>query len=314
MKSARGVAVALAVAAVLGAGTAVASAAPSSGETSNGPCGQSDSPPQTFSHVVVVVMENRSFGQIIGNPAAPRVNELAQSCGIATDYEHVGTGNGDKILMTSGSTWGLQTGGLRYPTLQAPNILSESGDWSVFAEAMPKPCFRGNSGGYVFRHNPALAYADVAGQCAASNRPLREINLSARYTMILPALAHSMHQPGTAATRQGDAWLGPLVTRMVATDAYRSGTTAIFVVWDEGGSRLPLLVISPYTTPGTQSSTPASHVVLLRTVQELLSLPTFDTTAAANSFAADFGLTSQGTPDPTPTPSPTPSPIESSAG
>lgn len=314
MKSARGAVAALAVAAVLGAGTAVAAAAPGSGAATSGPCGQSDAPPQPFSHVVVVVMENRSFDQIIGNPAAPRINELAQSCGISTDYEHVGTGDGDKILMTSGSTWGVQTGGLRYPTLQAPNIFSESGDWSVFAEGMPKPCFRGNSGGYVFRHNPALAYADIAGQCAAHNRPLREINLSARYTMILPAMAHSMHQSGTASMRRGDAWLGSLVTRMVATDDYRSGTTVIFIVWDEGGTRLPLLVISPYTIPGTQSSTPASHVSLLRTVQELLALPPFDTTAEATSFALDFGLTSQGTPDPAPTPSPTPSPIESSDG
>src|SRR4051794_20737046 len=265
---------------VLSSGTAAA--APSRATAADALCGLSDQPPETLGHVVVLVMENRSYDQIIGNPAAPRINALAQSCGVATNYRHVGSGDGDKILMTSGSTWGLRAGGLRYPTLQVPNIFSQSGDWSVFAEAMPKPCFRANSGGYVFRHNPALAYTDIAGQCAARNRPLPALNLSARYTMILPATAHSMHQSGTAAIGRGDAWLGSLVDRLVATDAYRSGTTAIFVVWDEGRDQLPLLVISPYTMPWTQSSAPADHVALLRTTQDLLSLPPFDTTAEVN--------------------------------
>jgi hypothetical protein len=307
----RALAGALAALAVLGGGTAVASAAARPSMTATGPCGQSDQPPPTFGHVVVIVMENRAYDQIVGNPAAPRINSLAGSCGVATNYQHVGTGDGDKILMTSGSTWGLRTGGLKNATLHVLNIFSEAGDWAVFAEGMPRPCFRGNSSGYVYRHNPALAYADIAAQCPSRDRPLQALNLSARYTMILPSLGHSMHQSGTVAIRRGDAWLGSMVDRMVATDAYRSGNTAIFVVWDEGGSRLPLLVISPYTTPGTRSSRTASHVALLRTTQDLLSLPPFATTVEANSFAADFGLTPQETPSPTPTPSSTPLPTNS---
>jgi hypothetical protein len=279
------IAVTLALVATL-TGTAVATA------VAGGPCGQSGQPPSTFAHIVVVVMENKSFDQIIGNSNAPRINNLAQQCGLATNYHHVGSGNGDKVLMTSGSTWGLRTAGLKSPTLHVPNIFSQAGDWAVFAEAMPRPCFRGNSGGYVYRHNPALAYADIASQCSARDRPLRGVDLSARYTMILPAMGHSMHSSGTSAVRRGDAWLGSLVDHMVATDTYRSGSTVIFVVWDEGGSRLPLLVISPYTSPGTRSGSAASHVALLRTTQDLLSLPPFATTAKANSFAADFGLTS----------------------
>jgi hypothetical protein len=275
-------------------GGVTAAATPSAAAGPAGPCGQSDQPPQTFEHVVVVVMENKSFDQIVGNPDAPRINALAQECGLSTNYQHVSSGNGDKILMTSGSTWGITTGGLREPTLHVPNVFSEAGDWAVLAEGMPRACFRGNSGGYVFRHNPALAYADLTGQCAARDRPLRSVDLSARYTMILPAMAHSMHQPGEAQIRRGDTWLGSLVDRMVATPEYLSGTTVIFIVWDEGGppgdERLPLLVVSPYTTPGTQSTTLASHVTLLRTTQDVLSLPPFDTTANVTPFAADFGL------------------------
>src|SRR5689334_1460725 len=101
---------ALAAVAVLG-GTAAATAAPIQRAMTNGPCGWSDQPPRTFSHVVLVVMENRSFEEIIGNSNAPRINALAQQCGLETNYHHVGSGNGDKIMMTSGSTWGLRTSG-----------------------------------------------------------------------------------------------------------------------------------------------------------------------------------------------------------
>ncbi|MGH7733737.1 MAG: alkaline phosphatase family protein, partial [Gemmatimonadales bacterium] len=39
-----------------------------------------------YQHVVVVMMENTSYGSIIGNPEAPDINALAHRYGLATDY------------------------------------------------------------------------------------------------------------------------------------------------------------------------------------------------------------------------------------
>jgi len=38
-----------------------------------------------FDHVVVIVMENQEYGNVIGNPSAPYINSLAQQFGVATN-------------------------------------------------------------------------------------------------------------------------------------------------------------------------------------------------------------------------------------
>jgi phospholipase C len=39
-----------------------------------------------YQHIVEIMMENTSYGTIIGNPNAPQINALAQKYGLATDY------------------------------------------------------------------------------------------------------------------------------------------------------------------------------------------------------------------------------------
>src|SRR5205823_490313 len=61
-----------------------------------------------FSRIVVVVMENHEYGQIIGNPDAPYINELAQSGGLATAFygiDHPSLPN--YLALTGGSTFGI---------------------------------------------------------------------------------------------------------------------------------------------------------------------------------------------------------------
>ena len=41
-------------------------------------------------HVFLIVMENHGYGQIINNPNAPFINQLARSTGYSTNYFAVG--------------------------------------------------------------------------------------------------------------------------------------------------------------------------------------------------------------------------------
>ncbi|HWF25903.1 MAG TPA: hypothetical protein VG275_10670 [Solirubrobacteraceae bacterium] len=50
------------------------------------------------------------------------------------------------------------------------------------------------------------------------------------------------------------------------------------------------LVISPSTTPGTQSATLYNHYSLLGTTEELLGLPLLGQASGAGSMISDFGL------------------------
>src|ERR1700751_4286754 len=77
----------LAAAALITAAAPVISAAPSA-MAATGPCGTLTSPP-TYTHVIWILMENHSYGDIIGNTSqAPYINSLAGGCGLATNYHN----------------------------------------------------------------------------------------------------------------------------------------------------------------------------------------------------------------------------------
>ncbi len=43
-----------------------------------------------YDHIFVIVEENHDYNTIIGNTAAPTINQLAQTYGLATNYSGVG--------------------------------------------------------------------------------------------------------------------------------------------------------------------------------------------------------------------------------
>src|SRR6202035_295267 len=93
----------------------------------------------------------------------------------------------------------------------------------------------------------------------------------------------------------GDTWLKTWVSRITASPSYRAAKTVLFITWDEhdgsSGNRVPTIVVSPYTAPGTRSSTGFSHYSLLRTAEELLAIPThLERAATAPSMRTAFGL------------------------
>jgi len=56
-----------------------------------------------FGHVVLVVEENASYSQVIGNPAMPYLNSLATQYGLATqDYANTHPSLGSYFMLTTG--------------------------------------------------------------------------------------------------------------------------------------------------------------------------------------------------------------------
>ncbi len=67
--------------------------------------------PLTYSHVVWIMLENVGY-PIVGSSSAPYFNELANECGLATNYlavSHPSLPN--YIALTSGSTQGISDDG-----------------------------------------------------------------------------------------------------------------------------------------------------------------------------------------------------------
>jgi hypothetical protein len=242
------------------------------------PCSGVRKPPARFRHVVWIVMENKSYGAILGSPEAPYLNKLAHKCGLAANFSaetHPSLPN--YIAMTSGSTRGIDDdGGPDEHPLAVPSIFSQlGGGWRGLAESMPSACDLNDAPSYAVRHNPAVYYTNIRDSCARQDTVLAaRPNLSARFTFVTPNLCHDMHD---CSARTGDNWLAGFVPKILRSRVYRKSSTVVFITWDEGSgddNHIATLVLSRYTRARTVSGKAFDHYSLLRTTEALLGIRT----------------------------------------
>jgi phosphatidylinositol-3-phosphatase len=260
----------------------------------SGPCGTAAAAPATYAHVVWIVMENHGYGEVLDPAQAPYTAGLAAACGVATDFfaeRHPSLPN--YIAMTSGSTQGITDDAdpSSHP-LAVPSIFSQTnGDWRALEESMPSTCDHTNAGNYAVRHNPAAYYTTIAAECSSRDVPLGAApDISARFTFITPNLQSDTHDTSVG---YGDAWLAAFLPKLFASSAYTSGTTAVFLTWDEddgsSSNHIATLVIAPSVPAGTRVATPFTHYSMLRTTEEMLAIPTFlGNAATASSMRTAF--------------------------
>src|SRR5690348_6914730 len=74
-----------AIAVVLAAAAALAAAVWSIPAAPRPLCGQITAARPALRHVIIVMLENRSYSQVVGSPAAPFQTRLAGECGNATE-------------------------------------------------------------------------------------------------------------------------------------------------------------------------------------------------------------------------------------
>jgi phospholipase C len=291
-----------------GAGTAQAA-------SRTGPCGTLKPSDAHYTHVIWIWEENHSYGDIIGNTAqAPYINSLASDCGLATNYHNI---SHPSLPNYVAGTSGLGLSGISQFTsdcnpskkcsTSAASIFGQTPSWKAYEESMPSNCYRKNSGEYAVRHNPPPYFSTLSG-CATKDVPYTQLagdlasgSLPA-FSFITPNVIDDMHD-GTIP--QGDSWLQSNLPTILNSSAYQSGTTAVFITWDEGeggtsndcatnttdiGCHVATLAISPSTTPGTQSSTLFNHYSLLGTTEQLLGLSPLGDAGSANSMFSAFGL------------------------
>jgi phosphatidylinositol-3-phosphatase len=300
---------------------------PATGSGVSAPCGSASGAPSRIAHVIVLVLENHSYGQIIAAPGspvakqAPFLNSIARRCGLATHYRpltHPSLPN--YLAITGGSTFGLARDVNNQ--VSGPSIFSAldavHGSWAVYAEDMPSPCapHRTSAIGYTPHHNPMLSYAGLNADCQAHDLPLGTITAGPladalrtmtlpNYSFIAPSLGHDMH---TGSIPTADRWVRHWVTAILHSPTYQHQSTVIFITVDEGtgghigkgeicsafpsdqSCHVPLLVISRYVQPGTRFTSIVTHYSLLRTTADLLGVHAPGAGAHAPSLRTPFGL------------------------
>jgi phosphatidylinositol-3-phosphatase len=281
--------------------------------------------------LVVIVEENETYGNIVGNSQAPYLNQLISQGELFTNYAGVADGsNPNYLAMTSGLT--------SEKSPPSPNIFQAidgtggSLTWKEFMESAPGNCADGNSANipgtnvalYTADHDPAYSYRGNT-TCSANDVPLtgstfNPANLPS-LSYIVPNECNDMHtlpgsgqacpsyfgsNPGSNLITMGDTWLGKVVPQLLA----QPGVT-VLITWDEGSlsttppEHLVALEAGAGVTPGSTDGTAYTHYGLEAGLYRYFGLG-----AAPNSGATATPLPfGAGGPTPTPTPTtPTPTP------
>jgi len=250
--------------------------------------GNSGGIPQ-FDHVLVVIEENQSYENVIGNPAAPFLNSLASRYALATNYfanAHPSLPN--YFMLTVGAT--IATNDDFSGTVTQDNIVhalvNAGKSWRCYAESIPSVGYVGqDSGVYIRHHNPFSYLSDVLNDPAqaANLVPASQLgsdlasNTLPNYAFIVPNAIHDGHNcpdGGTCANNdiivQIDAWLQSTIQPVLNNSAFQSSGLLI-VTFDEGddvdmahgGGHIATIVISGNANSGLQSTTFFQHQSLL---------------------------------------------------
>jgi len=280
----------------------------SSGTSSQGTVLTAQTHPDVTGTVFTIVFENESKTDVLDPSKAPFFTELSTKYGLASDYTsatHPSLPN--YIMMTSGSLNGIindNDPNANVPLATHENLayqLDAKGvKWRAYMESMGAPCKMESEGLYSAHHDPFLYYTDVtkSGTCAEHVVDFDEnfdADLAAgtyKYMWITPNMCNDMHN---CAASVSDKWLEGVVTKIMASDAYKNGG-AIFITFDEGSSRapgagasLPTIVVSPnlLNTP-IIVATALDHRSYLATVEDIFDLGRISTTETATPMSEFF--------------------------
>jgi phosphatidylinositol-3-phosphatase len=245
-----------------------------------------------FGHIVVIVMENKNAGEVVGNEEAPAFNRLVSQYGILAHYSGVSHPSlPNYIALVSGSTQGISsdctscTVGARS---LADTLPAAGRTWKTYAEGLPRPGFTGARAGlyYAKKHVPSLYFRSVLSRPARLARvvPLRQLSrdLAAgrlpSFSLVVPDLCNDMHD---CSVEHGDIWLGRFLPSLLSSPELQNGV--VFVVFDEGssGNHVPALALGPLVQPGSRFRRATSHYGLLRTIEDAWGLPRLGRSAGA---------------------------------
>jgi len=212
-----------------------------------------------YNHVFVVMMENQTYDQIIGNSAAPEINALARRFGLATSYYGVThPSEPNYVASIGGSYFGIQDDAPYYThTIAAPSLASQLEakrlTWKTYQQSLPYPGYLGttypsaSNALYASKHNPFLNFATIQSKRAEVRKSVPWSQLSSdlanghvpNLSYIVPNQCHDMHGTGscagddTALIQAGDRTVGALVRAITRSPAWHSGNNAIVITWDE---------------------------------------------------------------------------------
>lgn len=231
----------------------------------------------TPSHVVVVMEENHSYSDIIGNSSAPYMNSLAQNGALMTSsFAVTHPSEPNYMALFGGSTFGLTSDKCPVSEGNTANLGSEllgAGlTFKGYSEGLPSAgstvC---TSGAYARKHSPWINYSNVPG---ADSVPFTQFptdySTLPTLSFVIPNLNDDMHD-GTIA--QADTWLN---NKMSAYATWAKTHNSLLIVdWDEDdnsqSNQIPTIFYGANVKTGQYSET-VNHYNVLGTLEQWYGL------------------------------------------
>jgi|SRR5262245_25714092 len=271
-------------------------------------------PVPAVAHVALVVLENHSSSQVLGNPAMPFFNALATQHALASNYfgnTHPSIGN--YFMLTNGTVAsnddnfaGIITGD------NIARALTGAGkSWKAYMESVPG---QGYLGGDVYpyarHHNPFAYFSDVLDSSAqaAGIVPLGQLFADMgsgslpSFALIIPNRLNDAHDcPGNAPVcddsaklAAADGWLRAHIAPLMASRAFANGV--LIITFDEGletdlsngGGQVATVLVGASVKARFQSTTFYQHQSTLRLILDLLKVGDHPGASAGAPSMAEF--------------------------
>jgi phosphatidylinositol-3-phosphatase len=231
-------------------------------------------------HIVVVMEENHSYSDVIGNTSqAPYFNSLASQGALMTSsFAVTHPSEPNYMALFSGSTYGLTADDCPVNEGSAANLGSEllaaGYTFKGYSEGLPKTGSTScTSGNYARKHSPWINFSNVP---TSDSLPFTSFPSSSNYaslptlSFVIPNLNDDMHN-GTIA--EADTWLNTNISAY-ATWA-KTHNSLLIVTWDEDdyteNNQVPTIIVGQSVIPGHYTQN-INHYNLLATLEQIYGL------------------------------------------
>lgn len=252
----------------------------------------------TADHVVLVVLENHSFSEVVGNPVMPYLNSLASQYSLAGNYfavVHPSIGN--YFMLTTGAIESTDDAfaGIVTDDNIVRALTAAAKTWRAYMESLPAP---GYTGGdvvpYLRHHDPFTYFSDVLSSAtqAANIVPFTQFGADLAsgalpsFAFIAPNEEDDAHScpgnapacPDSAKLAVADAWLRANIDPLINSPSFANGV--LIITFDEGlttdtahgGGQVATVLVGSQVKRAFRSTTFYQHSSTLRLILDLLQV------------------------------------------
>lgn len=285
-----------------------------SSSSNGGGGGTTPSVPQ-FQHVAIVVLENASYHDVVGNASMPYLNSLIPKGSLLQSYyanAHPSIPN--YFMLTAGQpeTFDDSFSGKVSDDNLVREFIASGLTWKAYEESIPGTAYTGpDSGLYIERHDPFSYFSDVRDSSTQMANIVPYPQLSAdlssgslpNFLWITPNALNSAHSCPASNTgcslserlTTADSWLSANIPALLGNSSFASSGLLI-VVFDEGedtdldhgGGHVACILVGTHVKVGYVSSATYQHQDTLSLIGHALKLSNVPGAGATGGSMTEF--------------------------